>query len=452
MLVKIVNTLQNHSSVQNQILSTFNEELKIRPTYSEIIGFVAKKSEPEIVDKTYIALDILENVSNELGRKFEITAGINREQVEDHAKKLKYFKDTTIENFRNLSKKVGKHSEDRKNVVKLIRNWKVRQRTREKARLIFTSWKRRVQNQDKSKKLLKKIILEKDFSRQKRAWNRLKGAYLLVRMKKFEGNSVRALLRADDCQSKLFMILPEIISLKQNKANADDLVKVASAVQRTNYESVYKDLVGMIKEESQSLQQQLQKINQEMSQQIQTFCRDFTENSENASSRNVLKEISMLRTDLNSLQNMQDLIKEQVSRIDYCNRKENNEFKLEVLTKQLKQLETKMLSISCSQDTIADQTVYLRSMLQFNKPSSKTSMKPSSTPATKAIHGDISGVSQLLDSDLSVSGVYLRPNKRVSSASPGKKRVHSQQRKHRIPTSFSSTLSITETPLFFINK
>ena len=452
MLVKIVNTLYHHSTIQNQILSTFNDELKIRPTYSEIISFVAKRSEPEVVDKTYMALDVLENVTSELDRKFEITASINRDQVEDYTNKLKTFRDITMENFRKISLKVDKRAQERKSVIKLIRNWTITHHSKTKQREIFSKWKRCVQNQKKSKLLLKKIILNKDLTRQKRAWNRLKGAYLLMRMKKFEGNSIKALLRADDCQSKMLSILPEIISMKQNKANTDDLLKLASAVERTNYESVYSDLVGMIKEESKGLQDQLQQINADISHQLQDFCREFRQSHNATLGSSINKEVTQLRSELSSLSNMQALVHERLARIDYCSMKEDSEFKLEVLSKQMKALESKVLNISCSQDSIADQTGYLRSLLQFNKPSSKNSIKGSSTAATKALLGEATNSSQIIDSELSVSGIYLKPNKRVSSASTGKKRIYSQQRKYRIPTSFSNTLSITETPLLLFNK
>ena len=106
MLAKIVNTLCHHSTIQNEILSTFNEELKIRPTYSEIIGFVAKRSEPKVVDKNYVDLDILENVTSELDRKFEITSAINRDQVD----KAQNFQRYNYGKIKENSSKVGKHA------------------------------------------------------------------------------------------------------------------------------------------------------------------------------------------------------------------------------------------------------------------------------------------------------------------------------------------------------
>ena len=64
----------------------------------------------------------MNDVSNELGRKFEIVSGINRDQVDDYKGQLKTFREITMENFRKLSKKVDKHMEERKGIIKFARN------------------------------------------------------------------------------------------------------------------------------------------------------------------------------------------------------------------------------------------------------------------------------------------------------------------------------------------
>ena len=271
-------------------------------------------------------------------------------------------------------------------------------------------------------------------------------------MKKFEGNSIKALLRADDCQSKLLLILPEIISMKQNKANTDDLLKLATAVQRTNYESVYRDLANMINEESKKLHLGLERVNIDMSEQLTEFNKEMTESLLSINPNGIFKDIHQIKSEIESLHNMQALLNEKISRVDYCNMKEDSEFRLEVITKQMKMLENKMLSISCSQESMTDQTVYLRSILQNNNPLNRTSTKPLSTAPTKGLQSDTGNQSQVIEPELSVSGVYLRPNKRVSSASPGKQRVYHTQKKHRIPTSFSNTLSINESPMLWFSK
>ena len=118
----------------------------------------------------------------------------------------------------------------------------------------------------------------------------------------------------------------------------------------------------------------------------------------------------------------------------------------------MQNLESKVLNISNSQDTMQDHTNYLKSILQGNKQGSKASMRIFSATTTRVGDSNLAQTPMNADNELSVSGVYLRPNKRVSSASPGKQRIYHQKRKHNIPTSFSSTLSITETPTHMHNK
>ncbi|OMJ78808.1 hypothetical protein SteCoe_21290 [Stentor coeruleus] len=451
LLVKIVNTLYHHTNIQNQILSTFNEEFKIRPTYSEIVDFVCKRSEPEDSDKTFVALNVMHEISNELERKVELTTNLTNDNMEDNKLQLKAFREFTMESFRRVYTEMNKHSEERKNVIKFVRNVKIIQGKKNRLCSIFTKWKNIVHNKKKSRELFKKIFKKKDIQRVKRGWNRLRGAYLLMRMKKFEGNSVKALLRADDCQNKLLSVLPEILAMKQNKANTEDLLKLAGAVQRTNYESVFKDLAGMIKEDTNKLNEEVQMIQENFISQLKDFEKQLKAIEISMKNHEGFKEMSTIKVQLGSLSNNYLLLNEKIARIDYCNKKEDNEFKLEVLTKQIQQLENRMLNISSSQDNLQDQAVYLRSMLQSNRPTSKTTFKMSSTAATR-IMDQTANTSQVMENDLNVSGFYLKPSKRVASANPGKQRIFSNGRKHHIPTSFSSSLSCNDSPQIWFNK
>ena len=117
-----MNTIYHHTKIQNQILSTFNDEFKIRPTYSEILDFIAKRSEPEVVNRTYVALELVNNVSNEIERKIEISAGITKDRVDDYKEELEKYKEKTMENFRKLSTNLDKHVEERKATVRFVRN------------------------------------------------------------------------------------------------------------------------------------------------------------------------------------------------------------------------------------------------------------------------------------------------------------------------------------------
>lgn len=344
-----------------------------------------------------------------------------------------------------------KHGEDRKSVLKFVRNMKKIAGIKQKIALVFVKWKNIVKDKKKGRKLFKRMLKTKDLDRIKRGWNRLKGAYLLCRMKNFEGKSIRALLRADDCQNKLLEILPEVYEMKKNKASADDVTKLATSLQRINYSSVFNDFVGLINEESQKIQQELFQVSQNCDEKLVSFQKNLEKFSSSLKSPDFLQDIHGLKAQLSTLGNMQVLLSEKIARIDYSNKKEENEFKIEVLTKQIKNLENRMLNISSSQDNIHDQTVYLKNILQFAKPSS-ASVRMSSTVGTRAGDTGVGVTPNLGESDLTVSGVYFKPGKRVSSASPGKKRVFGLNRKHRIPTSFSNTLSITETPSLCLHK
>lgn len=302
----------------------------------------------------------------------------------------------------------------------------------------------------KFKAKIKTMVLKKESQRVYRGWNRLKGAYLLTRMKKFEGKSIKALLRADDCQDKILAVLPEIEAIKADKANFEDLANLSDRVQKINYQSIYNDLVTMIKEESAGLYSEIDKISLKFSHYLQEFNKEiksltvFQHNSENKN------EIAQVKSQVNSLNNMQALLNERISRIDFCNIKEDNEFKIELLSKKFQNLENKLNAILTNQETTQDQ-MNIRQIYQFNNPTSKTSMKLSSTSATKGIEST-PNVLQNIESELSVSGVYLKPNKRVSSACPNRKKIYGLRAKHSIPTSFSNTLSVNESPNLWLNK
>lgn len=415
------------------------------------MSFVAKRAQPELLDRTYVSLSAFENISSELQQKFETAAQNHKKHIDGYTAQLKVFKDSTADHLRKLANSVQKHKEDRKNVLKFVRNMKVIAGVKQKMTLVLAKWKNITKDKKKGKILIKKMIKAKDLNRMKRGWNRIKGAYLLCRMKNFEGKSIRALLRADDCQNKLLEILPEVFSMKQNKANAEDVVKLATSVQRINYSSVFNDFVGLINDESNKIQQELLQISQNCDEKLAEFKKNIEKFSHYLKAPEFLQDIQGLKSQVSSLGNMQVLLSEKVAKIDYINKKEENEFKMEVMTKQIKNLENRMMNISSSQENIHDQTVYLKNILQFAKPSS-ASVRMSSTMGTRTGDTGVGVTPNLAESDLTVSGVYFKPGKRVSSASPGKKRVFNLNRKHRIPTSFSSTLSITETPSLCFNK
>jgi hypothetical protein len=447
LLVKIVNTLSHHSTIQSTLLSSLTDECKIRPTYSEIIEFIAKRAEPELVEKTYVDLTVIHNVSNDLEHKFQTASQTHKEQVEDYKHEFKNFQHLAMENFHRLFHKINKHSEERKSVVKLYR--RLRKQLLEKRRVLsmFQGWKKIAMNKQKSRKKLKKIFKRDERRRVEKGWNKLKGAYLLTRMKKFEGKSVQALLRADDCQDKLLELLPEVYLLKRDKASNTDLTKLESAVMRINYQSVFKDLTSMITEEAVRLKNDVEGFHRGIKKQLQDYEANVKSLEFALKNHDSYREINTIKSQISSLGNMHLLLNERISRIDYCNKKEDNEFKLEVMMKQLQNLESKVLSISNSQETIQDHSNYLKSILETNsKQGSKGSVRMYSAMTTRAGESNMVVTPQNAELDLSVSGVYLKQGKRVASASAGKQRIYQQRRRHNIPTSFSSTLTITDTP------
>lgn len=388
----------------------------------------------------------IDKICEELETRFEISADKHKQHIDNYTNQLKAFKDSTSEHLRDLTGKVKKYSENNKQALGFIRKVKIIMKKKQKVKMIFDKWKNIVENRKKGKNLFKKILVNKDKSRVAKAWNRLHGAYLLCRLKSFESKSVKALLKADDCQSKLMEILPEVIGLKKGKASIEDLGSLALSVQRINYSSVFNDLTRMINEESVKVQKEILEISLNYEQKLAGFEKSIEKISQSLKNPEYKSEILSIKSQISSLGNMQVMLNEKLARIDFCNRKEENEFKIEVLTKQIKNLENRMLSISNSQDSIQDQAVFLKNMLKVAKPGSKTSIRMNSTVGTRT--GDTAvGTSPVnIDGELTVSGIYFKPSKRVASASPGKQKVLNVNRKYRIPTSFSNTLSITETP------
>jgi hypothetical protein len=416
----------------------------VRPTYSEIVNFVAKRSEPEASSKTYVALEVMNNVSADIERKFEITAKINRDQVEDYKHELQTFREITTLNLQKIFKKIDKHVEERKGVIRFARNWRIAHIKKDKARTIFYKWKNLIQNKKKSKILIKKIHLDKDNKRLKRGWEKLKHSYLLTRMKKFEGNSIKALLRADDCQTKLLDILPEIVSLKKNKANAEDVQKLSSIVQRTNYESVFKDLAGMIKEESSTVYEKLESVSVYFTHQIKELDKEIKHINVLVAQPGIQKDLSSVKSKLSSLSNAQALLNERLDRIDYCNIKEDNEFKIEILSKQVKDLENKIVSFSVQETS--QEHLYPKPGPQYSRFSSRSIVHGS------AYIGKDTNASQIIESNLSVNGTYLRPNKRIASASPSKQSTYTKPRNQKAIGSFSNSFSLNESPVIWSTK
>jgi hypothetical protein len=375
-----------------------------------------------------------------------MSATRHKQHIDTYTNQLKAFKDSTSEHLRDLTTKVQKYSQNNKNGLNFLRNFKILTAQKQRISAIFSKWKKNSVNRSKGKKMIKKLFLEKDKKRMFRGWNRLHGAYLLCRLKNFENKSIKALLRADDCQGKLLEVLPEVINLKKTKANNEDLVSLAGSVSRINYSSIFNDLSRMINEESLKLQKDLLDISQSCEQRLSNFQKCLEIFSNSLKSPDFLQDFNTFKSQLSSLNNMQVLLSEKVARIDFWNKKEENEFKLEVMTKQIKNLESRMMSISSSQDNIQDQAVFLKNILQAAGPGSKNSIRMNSTLGTRTGDSAVGTTPVHGDHELTVSGVYFKPNKRVASASPGKQKVLNVNRKYRIPTSFSSTLSITETP------
>lgn len=349
-----------------------------------------------------------------------------------------------MENFRKISNQLNKHSEERKNVIKFVRNLKIIQGRKNRVYGIFTRWKIFTHKKKKFKKLMRKIIKKKEVFRVGKAWNRLKGAYLLMRMKKFEGNTIKALFMADECQCKLLAVLPEVVEIKKSKADNDDLMELAGVVKRINYECVFKDLAGMIKDDTNKLNEDLKVIQKGLISKLKDFEKQIKDVEGLIKGCDGTKEIYQVKGQIGSLTNSYLLLSERVAKIDFWNKKEDCEFKVEMISKQIQQLENKMASITSSQDSLQDQALYIKTML--NAPNNKSAVKMLSNTGRKSLDQKTNEI------DLNVSGLYIKPNKRVASASPKKQRIYGMRHKRNIPTSFSSAFSHNESPILWSNK
>lgn len=350
-LSSLAQQMHEQGVLRDQVKSEVMQEVKDRPTFSEMIQFFFDKAKGMSTQPPFLSVHIeaVRRVTSVLEAKFEETvatlqrtAALQSEQLRQSVELV----DSAHEGMVAAVRKVGRKTERHARLLKGLVNGDRRKGAQGR---LFAAWKGMVDREKQAKAKLKEITSQHDSKVVSNRLHKWRSTALLALAKSHSSAIQNLSASSEDCASRLVSLDKRqnsyrVDSLTDSKASTTALKQVLAIAEQRDYSSFLKDIFEYISVQVKQMTsvrptQGLETSKEYVDKQCQKMLHSLTERLDRFERSKEDTRVDTLERVMESARLQNTLLAERLNKLDYLIRVEDSEFKVSLLCQQIGKLE-----------------------------------------------------------------------------------------------------------------